>query len=231
MSRVFDGTNTFHLDATVATIAAPPITLFAWGKVTALGAAGQILNVGTTGSNVQRMGISMSATNFARFSDADAGTHDATSTSPPVPDTTSWHLFTGGAVDHTPTGRFSELDAYYPGKGGAGGTAAPTAPNCMRISGSPSGANSFTGLLAHVGIYSVTLTDAEVMLLYRFGPLAVQVANLVEYWPLTEGKSPEPSYGTSGTSMVLTGAVAFSTDNPSFAPISGRIGSFIGVMP
>lgn len=233
MSRTFDGTNTFHLDAAVATISAPPITMFAWAKLAALGAARQMLNVGTSASASNRMALSVVAANNGRFSDQDGSARDAISTTPTIADTTNWHLITGGAVDHTVTGRFGMVDAYYPGKGsGTGGTSAPSAPNCMRISGSPDGANNMNGLLAHVGFYSVVLTDAEIEILRRFGPLAVQRANLVEYWPLTGNNSPEPSYGSSATSMTLTGAVVYSTDNPIFPGAgAGRIGSFIGAMP
>lgn len=204
--------------------------MFAWAKAAALGVALQMLNIGTSASALNRLALSTTAANGVRMSDVDATAHDAVSTNL-LADTTGWHLFTGVAVDHTGTGRFGELDAYYPQKGTGGGLSAPSAPNCMRISGTPAGASNMNGLLAHVGFYSVVLTDAEIEILRRFGPLAVQRANLVEYWPLTGNNSPEPSYGSSATSMALTGAVAFSTDNPSFAVVSGRIGSFIGAMP
>ena len=72
------------------------------------------------------------------------------------------------------------------------------------------------GKLAHAAIWNVALSDQEVASLKYLYPNQVAVANLVNYWPLTSNKSPEPDYGSGNLPLTVTGTT-FSTDNPNIA--------------
>lgn len=210
MSRLFTS-NSDHLDVASATLAAPPLTMAAWVKPQALGTAMQLFNVGTSGSNIQRMAISLVAAGAARMSDVDATLHEVISGGG-ILETANWHLVVGVAVDHTATGRAAYLDGANK-VANAGGLSAPSAPNAMRINCTLSGANSSNALIAHVALWDIVLSDAEILQLFSVPPNQVRLADLVEYWPLTQNLSPEPSLGTTPHSMIVTGST-YSLDDP-----------------
>lgn len=68
-----------------------------------------------------------------------------------------------------------------------------------------SAGNEFTGALAHIAIWNIKLTDAEITQLAA-GQRAdvVQTTGLIQYWPIGGSTDPEPNNATSGSSAKPT---------------------------
>lgn len=68
-----------------------------------------------------------------------------------------------------------------------------------------SAGNEFTGALAHIAVWNVKLTDAEITQLAA-GQRAdvVQPLGLIQYWPIAAVSDPEPNDATSGSSAKPT---------------------------
>jgi len=65
----------------------------------------------------------------------------------------------------------------------------------------------WSGLIAEIALWNVTLTDAEVAILaVGYSPLFVRPGNLVNYWPLIGRTSPEIDV-VGGVNFTLTGTV------------------------
>lgn len=210
MSRVFDGTNSHFLSVASATVSGFPVSFSAWVKLASLGALRYVFDIGTSGVSSNSKQLTITAGDIPQCSITSISGGNAGS--PASIQDANWHLISGSMA------AANSLAVYLDGanKGTGAGVINPSAPNIMRISGAPSGTTNVNGLIAYVGLWNIALSDADHAALALGTPDLVQPANLVEYWPLTGNQSPEPSYGTSPHSMILTGT-SFSPDNPIFA--------------
>jgi hypothetical protein len=214
MSRRFTNVSGDHLDLTSATYPnTTPMTLSAWVKRNVTATAQQIVNIGSTGSGNDRWSISYQVADSAAAQTRDAvGSNQGTSST--LAADSSWHLVTGVFVSATSRACF--LDGA--GKGSNTTSRIPVTPNAIRISGDPSGANRLDGWIAHVAIWDIDLSDAEVLSLMTTEPRLVQPTHLMHYWPLTLGSSPEPDLGQRGEPLIVSGTTFDgTTDPPPFA--------------
>lgn len=210
MSRSFSG-NTDHLDNSSPAVTAVPLTISAWLKFGSTG--NQILvtvGVSGTGLNYFDIGQANAAAPIATTFDGVAGS-SASSTF--TMDTGVWHCLT--AVYVSATSRAIYVDGT--NKGTNAVSRVPAGINATRISGTlaatPVNPILTAGLMAHVAIWNTALSDSEVALLATLAPTLVRPESLLEYWPLNNGQSPEPSYGVSPHQLSVTGT-GYSTDNP-----------------
>jgi hypothetical protein len=223
MSRNFNGTNSDHLDVAAATYTSFPFSFCAWVKLAALGAARQVFNIGSSGSADQRYALHTNATNNAVHTLRDTANVAAT-TSAAISDTTSWHLLSCSSLNATT--HIIYLDGANKTTNSASKTATFATP-VYRISASPDGLNPMSGLIAHVAMWDIVLTDAEHLALSTRVPSEVEMTSLRDYWPLDRNTSSEPSLGRDNNPMIVTGTT-FSTDNPVFNPqqiLMGRSGT------
>lgn len=187
MSYDFDGSGSANLN--VATpITALPFTIACWYKVEADGAGHALLSVGNaTDSEMMRLSAQTDiAGDPVRIRAANSGgTNADTSTSTSVTQNTWEHAC---AVISSTTVR----SVYRNGGGKASSSSNSrniTAATRLAI-GAAYQAGSYSadteGKIAHVAVWNIALSDAEVALLAGGdNPLTVQSGNLVAYWPLT----------------------------------------------
>lgn len=214
MSIYFNGVAGDNLTAASASITAGPHTFAAWGKLTVLGSARQVLTVGQSGSANDRYSLGLNASNQPRMQVRDATTVTEAPASAAVPDTTSWHLYVGSTITGD-TDRSGYLDGGNRGNNHSTKTPSIT-PNFTRVSGDPAGGNVFIGFLAHVAMWNIQLSDADVAALACYTPNLIQPANLVDYWSFLTYGTTITSTGTAGTVLTVNGT-KFSQDNPNFA--------------
>lgn len=217
MARSFS-TNADHLDnaAPAVTTLATGLTLSAWVKFSTVGLLQEILTLGSAATNANRWTINVSGTNFTQAQARDnAGTGSFANATLAIT-AGVWYLVTGTFTDDTNRAGYAN--------GANKGTSAVlrpiTAPTNTRVSANPAGNNPVTtGLIAHCAVWNMVLSDADVLALYTNLPSSVQVSNLVDYWPMTTGASPEPSIGFGGNSLTVTGT-SFNSDDPyGFPPL------------
>ena len=220
MSRSFSSASDY-LDAATAVIATRPCTISLWAKNGDLGGASgeHYFNIGVSGSSDNR--ITLFCGNGTGL--VAAGERDASASQAAIALTTyavgGWFNLTGVFTSDSSRACFVNGAA----KATNSGVASPSAFNATRVSGNlvstPGNPILSGGLVAYIGVWNIALADADVLKLYTQTPDLVQSANLIEYWPLIGNQSPEPSSGTQGTSLTVTGTT-FSTDNPfSFAGV------------
>lgn len=84
-----------------------------------------------------------------------------------------------------------------------------------------SGPSFMTGKIAHVAIWSIALSDAEVALIGAgYNPLVVQAASLVGYWPLVS----DAVAAAGGVNLTLVNTPTFDgADNPVISTIYDRV--------
>jgi hypothetical protein len=227
MSRVFS-TAADHLDVTSCPITDVPLAGCAWVKDTGFGnAAGkQVFNAGQAATGNNSFRCTVSSTDLAIAQTTDNASVSSTATGAALSEGNRWYLLSWNF------GSSTNREIYINGAlSASNATARAITPplSAMRISGSLAGSQPFVGLIAHVALWSNTLSATDHANLMLFTPDKVQRGLLVEYWPLTGGQSPEPSL-VSADSMTVTGTTV-SQDNPLFPAVAGICGSFIGVMP
>lgn len=224
MSYDFDGSGSANLNA-AAPLAALPFTMMAWFKVDNVTSGHSLVCLGNaTDSEIMRLGASGDV-------GGDPVVFRAASTGGTNANVNTSTGFTAGAWHHacavaTPTNtvRHVYLD---------GGGKASTSSNIRNITGATRiaigaqyqagvyGADT-EGKIAHVAIWNIALSDAEVASLAGgANPLAVQAANLVAYWPLTADLVDV----VGAVTLTNGGGVTFDgADNPTVdAPPSGGL--------
>lgn len=190
-------------------------TVFGWAKPATLGAAHAI--VGKWGPSAFCFNLDISATGFIRANAAGAenltGVTSATAN--------IWHPC---AMRKNGTGA-SGLTAWIDGAIDATGTSATSQSNTtddFRIGDDGFVGNDYMdGWIAHVAVWSIALTDGELVSLSGgANPLDVQAASLVCYYPLTQNLSVYPDASTNGAPSLTTSGtgMSFSTDNPTVDP-------------
>ena len=71
------------------------------------------------------------------------------------------------------------------------------------------------GRMAHIGIWNVVLSAAEVAALAAgVSPLRIRPSALVAYWPLWGNSSPEPDWAGGDQPLTMVGTVPASTQSP-----------------
>lgn len=212
MSRFFNGTTNGHLDVASATVSAYPMSMCAWVKLGALGAVGQVMNCGTSASSDNRFSLTVDAAGFVSVAARDT-TQQLSTSFWPITDLTSWWLISATFTNAT------SRDAYLNG-GSVGSNVTSKTPgvsNAMAIGATTLPSAGFNGFIAHVALWNLALSAADHAALMLGLPSSVQAANLQEYWPLTNGASPEPSLGLNPNSMIVTATAVtgiYSSDNP-----------------
>jgi hypothetical protein len=205
-------TNADHLDNATPAITAMPaagLTLSAWVKFNTLALAQDVLTLGTAASNNNRWTLDMSVTNFVQAQARDGTAASLSNTSLAVT-AGIWQLFT--AVYFDDTNRASWLQGANKGTNAVLRTLVVPPAN-TRVSANPINNNPVTsGLVAHVAIWNIALTDSDILALTTNLPSSIQVSNLLDYWPIT-GASPEVSIGILGSSLTVTGTT-FNSDDP-----------------
>lgn len=198
-----------HLDLATSFPAGPPLTLAAWVKRNAIGVAHQAVNLGLTGDFNNRYSISASAADAVNANEKDTVSSGALSTV--LINDTNWHLWTGVFVSHSSRSAFADGGGKNTVSGARTG---PNTPTVIRLGGDPSGANGLNGLIAHVAIWDIDLSDSEVLQLLTSDPRLIQPTHLLHYWPLTGNQSPEPDLGQRGEPLIVTNTTYSATDPP-----------------
>lgn len=218
MSRSF-ATNADHLDLASAPVLAPPMTLAAWIKISGSVLNTEFVTIGTSGSAANLYALMTLVGASAQARERDAGAASGANSTFTL-DVGNWRLIVGTFLDHTNRACYTDGA----NKGTVSALKAATTPNMLRISGDPQATpvNPFVGLIAHVAVWNVALTDADVLALLTLAPPAIRPDALLEYWPLVSGQPTEPGYGQLGDSLVVTGTT-FSYDNPPIGLLPGAI--------
>jgi len=106
---------------------------------------------------------------------------------------------------------------------------ASVANGVQRIASSDGSVEGLSGDIYDPALFTRALSDNEIKALAR----GVRPHHLyplpIWYPPLDGNDSPEPDFGTSHTSVTLTGSPAKSATNPPVVPFSRRTGSFLYV--
>lgn len=210
MSRQFNGTNSDYLDLSTLAVTTLPFTIAVWYKPGSLGVSARIFNVGTAASTDNDRYIGTTIGDNVQAISRTTTNASGTSTTA-MANTTDWNLLT--AVFTSDSSRAAFLNGA--GKNTNATANAPTTPNYIILAAAPGITNRVpaNSKLAHAAIWSVALSDAEVLSLVTNKPSAVQASNLQEYWPLDNNNSPETSFGVSPHSLTVHGTT-FSTDDP-----------------
>jgi hypothetical protein len=214
MSRVFDGTND-NLSTSSPPVTAPPFTLALWTKRTAAGVDDVCAALGVSGSadNFWRIGWFVGNNNYLRARDTANGDAIATGTTT----STAWIHICGVETSSSSRAAFRNGG----NKGTNATTIAPTGIDLLRIGESASGVQDYDGKIAHVAIWNIALSDGEVASLGAgANPLAIQAANLVAYWPLTDSSLADV---VSALTLTATGTTTDDADNPTVDPPPGSI--------
>jgi hypothetical protein len=229
MARTLSSTSD-HLDNASPGLTGYPATIACWLKNKALTTDQCLVTLGTSASDQNRFSIHATTTGGCQSEAVDGSAASQATASSTIADA-NWHLYTGVFTNATSYAAF--LDGA--NKGTQSTSRAVSAFNVTKISAKP-GANgspiTSAGVLAHVAVWNVALSDAEVLSLLTTRPSAVQPTHLVGYWTLTDNASPEPDLGTGNHSLTVTGT-SYVADDPypaialfrkSFSSIGGKIG-------
>lgn len=198
-----------HLDAAY-TLSPVGFTVSLWFKALTLLTGQQLVNIGTSGSGTNRYTVGMSATNAPNTNHNDGTNAIATAGATSLGDGAHHNIV---STLTSLSSRASFVDGI--NKGTNANTRTALIPNAIRISGDLSGGVPILGggLVSHVAIWSGVVSDADIALLATVSPNMVRPDILIDYWPLQSGSASEPSYGSRGTILSVTGTT-FSTDDP-----------------
>lgn len=207
MSRAFLVGGGDHLDAAYSTLTLP-FTISGWIKLTTLAANHRLVTYGTPAVATSRYTLGVDTTNAPNAVHADAGVATATATGT-TPSDALWHNVVSTFTSVSARSAF--LDGINKGSNATAQSA--ITPSVLRISGAPDGTNVFRGLAAHIAIWNGVVSDADIAKLATLSPNMVRPDILWDYWPLQSNSASEPSYGSQGTILTVTGTT-FSTDDP-----------------
>lgn len=204
MSRVFAGIAGDHLNASYSI--SLPFTISAYAKLTAGLTAQSISEIYSDATH--RFGLRVSNTNFVAALHQDPTSSTATETAGTLGDL-GWHVCTATFVSNTSRNAF--VDGI--NKGTNAGTRTTLTPTSIVVGMDAGGANRFNGKIAHLAIWGGTVSDADIATLASVSPNMVRPDILLDYWPLQSNNASEPSYGSRGTILSVTGTT-FDTDDP-----------------
>jgi hypothetical protein len=215
MSYIFDGVND-ALHSLTAPVTTGPLTIACWVKEPTLqSAADALVHIGTQGSanTFYKLGVNASNQIVAQ-QDVASTTRTATHTAATL-QTATWHH---AAATFTSD---SSRKAYLDGSGTTNATAssATTGLDCIYLGNTPLLGADFTGLLAHVAVWDVALSDGDISSLAAgANPLTIDPTNLIAYWPLTA--DDDDDVGTNHLTVTNEAALQSPADDPTVNPAS-----------
>lgn len=220
MARDLESGSSQYLEYAGAVLAAEPISVSAWIKPESAATATAVFSLGVNGG-VARHTLVHTSLSTIQAASTNSGGSGGQSTSAGTAPVGSWTQV--GAM-------FGSSSSRKAVRNGVIATENTTALTISGLNRTLLGARYnttlgayFDGVVAEVGVWDVELTQAEWTALSKgISPLAVRPANLVAYWPLFGGSSPEPNRLGSGD-MTVTGATQ--ADHPPILYLSAaRVG-------
>lgn len=212
------------MTAAYTQFAALPCIISAFMKLTTISVSQTVCDIGTSTTSRYSCRVSINNNVAAHHHDGTLSAATDSSTGPLADGL--WHLCTA-ALTAT-----NARAAYQDGtnKGTNSGVRTLITPSNIWIGQDAAGANQVKGKMAHLALWSVTPTDADILRL-AFGPPDLTIpTGLVDYWRMNVNSASQISSTPLGTILTVTGAV-WSSDDPAIPAGSGRVGSYIGVMP
>lgn len=210
MPRSFVAASSQYLERSGAVVSGYPLTLAAWVKPASLSSQ-RVLSIsnGTNGGSGDRVNLGYNSSGAASALTQNGTTNNA--------GVTSSGLVTVGAWAHLAATFASSADRNVFVNGGNkasgdGSTVAIIVPwdttsVGRALLGSVGALQYLDGMVAHAGIWSAVLSDAEVAALAAGAPpWKVRPSALVAYWPLHGDASPEPDHSGNKYSLTVTGA-------------------------
>jgi hypothetical protein len=219
MSLLFNGTSD-RADIAAAIVTATPCTLVCWVKASSINVnLSSILQIAddTGGQNNFRLQTGDGASQVVVANSRAASSSSEASSTLGISDTTLWHLATARFISST--SRAADLDGSNRGDNTTSST--PVSLAITRAGLRVGGDAGFAGRLAHMAVYNVALSDAQISALRTTTPASVLPGNLVAYWPMTAAGTPGNDV-IGSNHFTITGA-SYSVDNP-LATGVGRFG-------
>jgi hypothetical protein len=208
MSRQFSSSADF-LQLAAVPVSAVPLTLCAWFKQTSAPTVANLVGILTGGTLAGSWTLASAASQVARARCRDNASTNGEAISTVGAGLNAWHHAAAVFTDNT--NRAALLDGA--NKGTQASVLTPTTMDQVRVSLDGTGASGIIGLIAHVAIWNVALSDGDIATLAGgANPRTIQPGNLINYWPLTGGQSPEQT--AVGTGDLTVTGTTFSTDNP-----------------
>jgi len=214
MSRNFVAASDHGLRGGSAVITGPPMTISVWARKDLATGRGIVVFIGDASAADDRLQLQMEPNNGAvRFLVRNTANVSANTTTNWV--TGQWHHLC--AIARAVDDRSVFLDG-----GGEGTSAVSETPVGGNIDRTTIGrrdniesSNAFDGDIAHVAIWDVDLTDAEIASLAAgVSPLKIRRDNLIAYWPLN-GQTPEISIIDAGLDLSeVNGPIAVNEEPP-----------------
>lgn len=205
MARAFASASSQYFTGTHAPVSAFPFTVSLWAKSSTTSGVQSLFSFGNAGQS-NRLILYQSKAQIQSFGGPDVRVAAAVNYS-----TTAWFNVIGEWASDT------SRTVYYNG-GNSGTTATSRAigtVTTLQIGNTTSINEYMNGSIAEVGMWNVTLTDAEkVSLAAGVSPLMVRPKSLVGYWPLFARATNEESW--AGAPYILTNTnTATATAHPS----------------
>ena len=216
MSRVFDAVDDY-LPYAGGVVQGTPFTISAWGKSDATDAVTRTLvSIGSNAATDQYLALQRYSASAYVYSKNGATVGEINVTGLTA---NNWHH--QAFVSSGNASRYAYRDGTTKSTENTT-SVAPNAHNLTRIGGRAQSGGTpndlWDGKLAHVAIWNIALTDAQIVALSRGAdPRDIAPDNLISYWPLAGTASPEPDV-KSGFDMTVNGATADTGDNPTMWP-------------
>lgn len=215
MSRDFPGSATNRIDVGDNDVSGSTITIHAWVRPDTVAGTDPILAKWASGA--LEYVFYLNAGKLEATTGNGAGSNDAVITGVTVLTTSVWasvafrrngsarNLFINGVSDKSDSGGSLSM------AGNAEGT---------KIGGDGFAANYFDGRIAHVALWSVALSDAEILALGKgASPFLVRPKTMVGYWPLYGVAYPEIEETGLTSQGTQTGTVSAAAENPPVGPL------------
>ena len=217
MSLLFDNVDDYAV-TTTPPVTATPLTIAAWVNPNSVGTLDGIVHIGDAalGTVTQCFLLRMDASGQVNFYAADTAGNSAITTNTTATMTASaWNHAVG--ISTSAASRRSVLNGNWAESGTNTTSRTPTGVTDLTLGVFPNGgspSNEWNGYIAHVAVWDIALSQAEVEALAGgANPLTIQNANLVAYWPMTDsGTVTEDVVGTND--LTLSGNTAYNAAAP-----------------
>lgn len=225
MSYSWNGSTSKMLRTATVPLTGPACSFSAWIKSNNVTAAKTVVMIqGSAAANdYAKLGTGSASGAQAQHRTAANGNGTAAST-PTVLTTGVWIPIAGVLINGSSRAAY----AYGSNKGtdatvvGAYGTTPSELSVGLRAGGTP---EAFDGLIAHLAIYNIALSDADVANLALFAPTSVQAGNLVAYYPFTTDQGAVTYPDSVGTFTLTQTNTSFNADNPVLSGGAGVAGN------
>lgn len=203
-ARLFNDAATEYITNANAVVSGYPLTLVGWISTDDDAVASLMVQVGTSGTSDHSHQVVLSG---GETNDPIRITSRTTSNGSAVTSTgTTINVWAHGAgVFNSATDRWAFVNGGSKVQNTTNLT--PSGMNTTRIGASAQPSTYASGSIAEVAVWSVGLSDAEMVSLAKgASPLLVRPSALVSYWPVNGNASPEPDI-VGGFNMTLNGTV------------------------